>query len=821
MEQQSQNTEGIKFIGYALIPTHLFFIYYQLFRYSTSIAFLDNIYLSLISKIGLVTNPFFIQFICIVLFSIHALTTPIGKDRELEEKRIVRNTVLGLLTLFVASLLFYVLSYNRYGFLIYFSLLIIGYYLFINHIALILKLITMKQTEVFNFENETFPQMEEKIETEHSINIPYFFYFEGKWRKGWLNFVNPFRAILVAGSPGSGKSFGTINLAIHQLIHKGYCLYVYDFKLPTLAIEVINALWHYKELIKQKYGSIEQWETQTKRRFPKYYQIDLQNPITSHRINPISSRLVKEMIDSTESAKFIMQGLSGAAGGDDDFFKKSAELLLTATIYYLKRKSEQYGREFCSLPHVIEFLKQDYEIFFPLLMSDMYVKGLATTFDRAFKGGALEQLQGQVDSLVIMLNQIVDPTVYWVFTGEDFDLNISNPENPSILVIGNNPDRFQSYGVLLSLLNGKLTKTINKKGQLPLGIIVDECPTLPFESLSVLIATARSNMVACILGIQDLAQFVLLYGQEKANMIVNMVGSILTGQIRGELAKIISECIGKINQTNIQESLSAQGVSSYSISEQQIEAVPVSTISNLDQGEMAGTISGDFKTPLKYRRFHGRIDAMDYQASPTTKMPIKQIPELNEDFKRKKHETEEERSLRVEIAIRENYERIRKDVKLILYLELCRFDIQKMDKIADIRLNVIGDAMLKYLFKINQFSDENGVTEEGEKFILKFNVLLTHYGNYIQPFVGMQESDIQNRYENNNIIYAAKTILVNFESPVCQNLRVHYNQFELLLYNEIQDPRFKTNQESVSSPEEEMVDESGLLVSTKYWEELV
>jgi hypothetical protein len=170
---------------------------------------------------------------------------------------------------------------------------------------------------------------------------------------------------------------------------------------------------------------------------------------------------------------------------------------------------------------------------------------LATTFDRAFKGGALEQLQGQVDSLVIMLGQIVDPTVYWVFTGEDFDLNISNPENPSVLVIGNNPDRFQSYGVLLSLLNGKLTKTINKKGQLPLGIIVDECPTLPFESVSTLIATARSNKVACILGIQDLAQFVLLYGQEKANMIVNMVGSILTGQIRGSWLKLFLNVLVK------------------------------------------------------------------------------------------------------------------------------------------------------------------------------------------------------------------------------------------------------------------------------------
>jgi hypothetical protein len=799
MEQQSQNTEGIKVIGYAIIPIHLFFAYFILFRHSTNIAFLDNIYLSLNPKIALIKNPFFAHFIALILFSIHALTTPIGKDRALMEKTVIRNTIFGLITIFLASLLFFVLPYSALGFLLYFLILAVGYYFFINHISLIMKLITMRKNDVFNFENETFPQMEEKIETEHSINIPYYFYFQGKWRKGWLNFVNPFRAILVAGSPGSGKSFGTINLAIHQLIHKEYCLYVYDFKLPTLAIEVINALWHYKELLKQRHGSIENWEKKHHKKFPKYYQIDLQNPITSHRINPISSRLVKEMIDATESAKFIMQGLSGAAANNEgDFFQKSAELLLTATIYYLKRKSEQYGKEFCSLPHVIEFLKQDYEIFFPLLMSDMYVKGLATTFDRAFKGGALEQLQGQVDSLVIMLGQIVDPTVYWVFTGEDFDLNISNPENPSVLVIGNNPDRFQSYGVLLSLLNGKLTKTINKKGQLPLGIIVDECPTLPFESVSTLIATARSNKVACILGIQDLAQFVLLYGQEKANMIVNMVGSILTGQIRGELAKIVSECIGKINQTNIQESLSAQGTTSYSISDQQIEAVPVSTISNLDQGEMAGTISGDFKSPLKYRRFHGRIDAMDYQASPTTQMPIKSIPELNEKFKRMKNESEEDRNLRVEIAVRENYERIRKDINLILYLELCRFDIQKMDKVADIRLNLIGDAMLKYICKINQYQGENGLTLEGEKFKVKIDSMLTLFANQIRHFIYMEESEVQNKYANNSIVYAPKTLLTDFNSPTCKALQVQYNQFELLLYNEVEDPRF-----TINAPEEE------------------
>jgi hypothetical protein len=201
---------------------------------------------------------------------------------------------------------------------------------------------------------------------------------------------------------------------------------------------------------------------------------------------------------------------------------------------------------------------------------------------------------------------------------------------------------------------------------------------------------------------------------------------------------------------------------------------------------------------LKYRRFHGRIDAMDYQASPTTQMPIKSIPELNEKFKRMKNESEEDSNLRVEIAVRENYERIRRDINLILYLELCRFDIQKMDKVADIRLNLIGDAMLKYICKINQYQGENGLTPEGEKFKVKIDSMLTLFANQIRPFIYMEESEVQNKYANNSIVYASKTQLTDFNSPTCKALQVQYNQFELLLYNEVEDPRF-----TINSPEEE------------------
>ena len=445
------------------------------------------------------------------------------------------------------------------------------------------------------------------------------------------------------------------------------------------------------------------------------------------------------MVDASESAKFIMMGLKGADGGDgsNKFFDQSAENLLTACIYYLKRKSNQYGQGFCSLPHVVELLQKPYEILFPLLMSDPYVKNIASTFNNAFEKGVFEQLQGQVDSLVIPMEQLSDPGIYWTFTGHDFDINISSPTNPSILVIGNDPDREETYGILLSLLNGKLTKTINKKGQLPLAVILDELPTLPFNSVSNLIATARSNKVACILGIQDTSQFVLRYGKEKADMIINMVGSIVTGQIRGDLAKTISECIGKINQEQVSESISAQGIS-YSISTQLNEAVTVSTIANLSQGEMAGTISDGFVAPLKYKRFHGKIDALAHEASPTTEMPIKEIPDLNPDFRKMEGETDEDRQNQVKIIVRENYESIKKDLVLLQYLELIRFQFQRTES-SDINLEIIAEGMLTYTMTANKYITKDGLSPQGEMFMNKIEVMNTLFQNNIAHKIALSE----------------------------------------------------------------------------------
>jgi hypothetical protein len=778
MNEPSKNSDYIKLLGIALIPFHLFLYYYKLVHQHLRISYLDHVHLALSTKLRFVNSSLLINFLVMFILLIYAITTPLGKNKELRKSRVIHNTTLGFILILISALVFHVLPYNQWGFYVYTSGLLIGYYLYVSNIAIMLQIVQMKNTEVFNFEKETFPQMNEKVETEHSINIPYHFYYDGRWQNGWLNFVNPFRAILIAGSPGSGKSFGTINLAIHQLIHKGYCLYVYDFKIPTLALEVFNGLWHYKELLKQEHGSIENWEKQKNKLFPKYYQIDLKNPLKSNRINPIGSNLIIEMVDASESAKFIMLGLKGTEGGNDGgnkFFDQSAENLLTACIYFLKRKSNQYGKEFCSLPHVVELLQKPYEILFPLLMSDPYVKNIASTFNNAFEKGVFEQLQGQVDSLVIPMGQLSDPGIYWTFTGADFDINISNPKNPSILVIGNDPDREETYGILLSLLNGKLTKTINKKGQLPLAVILDELPTLPFNSVSNLIATARSNKVACILGIQDTSQFVLRYGKEKADMIINMVGSIVTGQIRGDLAKTISECIGKINQEQISESISAQGIS-YSVSSQLNEAVTVSTIANLSQGEMAGTISDDFTAPLKYKRFHGRINALAHEASPTTKMPIKEIPDLNPEFRKLENETEENRQNRVKIMVRENYESIKRDLVLLQYLEIIRFQLQKEDG-QDIKLEILAEGILNYIMKANKYITKEGLSPQGELFMDKLDIMNTLFQNNIAHKIALSEMESQDILVEGKIVQAKKKLYSEYDSDECQGLQGHYKEF--------------------------------------------
>ncbi len=148
----------------------------------------------------------------------------------------------------------------------------------------------------FNEENESFMQETELKENEYSVNLPTKFYYKKKWNRGWINVVNPFRASIVLGTPGSGKSYAVVNNFIKQQIEKGFGLYVYDYKYPDLSTIAYNHMLNHQK----GYGENP----------PEFYVINFDDPERSHRCNPIHPAFMTDIADAYESAYTIMLNLN-------------------------------------------------------------------------------------------------------------------------------------------------------------------------------------------------------------------------------------------------------------------------------------------------------------------------------------------------------------------------------------------------------------------------------------------------------------------------------------------------------------------------------
>ena len=496
----------------------------------------------------------------------------------------------------------------------------------------------------FNDENESFMQETELMDNEYSINLPTRFYFEKKWHKGWINVVNPFRATIVLGTPGSGKSYAVINSFIKQMIEKGYSGYIYDFKSPDLSEIAYNHLLTHKD----GYGKVK----------PKFYMINFDDPERSHRCNPIHPDFMTDIADAYESAYTIMLNLNKSwVSKQGDFFVESPIILLAAIVWFLKIYE---NGKYCTFPHAIEFLNRNYEDIFPILTSYRELENYLSPFMDAWKGGAQDQLQGQIASAKIPLSRMISPQLYWVMTGNDFTLDINNPEHPKILCVGNNPDRQNIYGAALGLYNSRIVKLINKKNMLKSGVVIDELPTIYFKGLDNLIATARSNKVAVCLGFQDFSQLKRDYGDKEAAVVMNTVGNIFSGQVVGETAKTLSERFGKVLQKRQSISINRQDVS-HSFNTQMDSLIPPSKISTLTQGMFVGAVSDNFDERIDQKIFHAEI-VIDAKAVAQEEKAYKPIPVLT-DIPTKEA---------MEIAIQDNYDRVKQDVRLIVLKEKAR-----------------------------------------------------------------------------------------------------------------------------------------------------
>lgn len=633
-------------VSILIVLMHFYWFCYGFFlERSWTLEVINKILRNFDRTVSLFSHTLYTKIFALLLLALSCLGTKGVKNEKITWSKIYMTLVIGFVLFFLNTPLLK-LSLNIATFLYilttglgYISLMVAGVW-----ISRLLR--TNLMDDVFNNENESFMQETKLMQNEFSVNLPTKFWYNKKQHNGWINIVNPFRATIVLGTPGSGKSYAVVNNYIKQHIEKGFSMYIYDFKFDDLSTIAYNHLLKHTDKYKVK---------------PKFYVINFDDPRKSHRCNPINPDFMTDISDAYESAYTIMLNLNRSwIQKQGDFFVESPIILLAAIIWFLKIYE---NGKYCTFPHAIELLNKKYSDVFTILTSYSDLENYLSPFMDAWQGGAQDQLQGQIASAKIPLSRMISPQLYWVMTGDDFSLDINNPKEPKILCVGNNPDRQNIYSAALGLYNSRIVKLINKKGQLKSSVIIDELPTIYFRGLDNLIATARSNKVSVCLGFQDYSQLTRDYGDKESKVIQNTVGNIFSGQVVGETAKSLSERFGKVLQKRQSLTINRNDKST-SISTQLDSLIPASKISTLTQGIFVGAVSDNFDERIEQKIFHAEIvvdngkvaaEAKAYQKIPGI---LSFVDEHGEDKMKQKIET--------------NYRQIKLDIIQVIETELER-----------------------------------------------------------------------------------------------------------------------------------------------------
>jgi len=638
----------LRAVSIILVVIHIYWYCYEAIQlWGINIGVVDRMLMNFQRTAGLFGSIIYTKIFALVLLALSCLGTTGVKEEKITWKKIWTVLAVGFILFFLNWWILALPLPIEANTALYIATMAAGYICLLMGGLWMSRLLKYNLMEdVFNNENESFMQETRLLTNDYSVNLPTRFYYKKKWNKGWINVVNPFRATIVLGTPGSGKSYAVVNNFIKQQIEKGYSMYVYDFKFPDLSMIAYNHVMNNLDGYKVK---------------PKFYVINFDDPRRSHRCNPIHPDFMTDISDAYESAYTIMLNLNKTwVQKQGDFFVESPIILFAAIIWYLKIYE---NGKYCTFPHAIEFLNRRYEDIFPILTSYPELENYLSPFMDAWLGGAAEQLQGQIASAKIPLSRMISPQLYWVMSDSEFTLDINNPKEPKILCVGNNPDRQNIYGAALGLYNSRIVKLINKKGMLKSSVIIDELPTIYFKGLDNLIATARSNKVAVCLGFQDFSQLVRDYGDKEAKVVMNTVGNIFSGQVVGETAKTLSERFGKVLQKRQSITINRQDKST-SINTQMDSLIPPSKISGLTQGMFVGSVSDNFDERIEQKIFHAEIVVDNEKVTAETKA-YKPIPVIT-DF------TDENGKDCMRDMIHSNYNRIKEEVKQIVKDELAR-----------------------------------------------------------------------------------------------------------------------------------------------------
>ena len=629
-----------RLISLVILFLHVYFEFYAAFREAgLNAGFTDKI-LSNIVQTGLFSSFSKPKWIALLFLVISLVGAKGRKDEKLKFIFAVRGFAIGFV-LYITSTWITALGMALFWSVsAYLLLTAAGYLLMLSWGTKLSRLITRKLDgkDIFNKLNETFPQEERHLENEFSINLPAKYHLKDKVRSSWINIINPFRSLMVLGTPGSGKSYFVIRHVITQHIAKGFTMFIYDFKFDDLSRIAYNSWLKHKDNYPVP---------------PKFYVINFDDLSRSHRCNPLEPSGMTDITDAAESARTILMGLNREwIKKQGDFFVESPINFLTAVIWYLRKYKDG---QFCTLPHVLELMQVDYDSLFTLLRSEKEIEVLINPFVTAYLNDVMEQLEGQIASAKIALARLSSPQLYYVLSGNDFTLDINNPAEPKIVCMGNNPQKIQIYGAVLSLFVTRLVKQVNRKGMHKSSLVFDEFPTIYLNNMDSLIATARSNKVATCLGIQDFSQLRKDYGREQADVIMNITGNIIAGQVTGDTAKQLSERFGKIMQDRESLSINSNDTS-ISRSKQLESAIPASKIASLSSGEFVGMVADDPLSKIELKAFHCEIQN-DHAAMQKEEAGFKDIEPVRKID---------------QAMVQRNYEQVKQDVQEIIQSEMER-----------------------------------------------------------------------------------------------------------------------------------------------------
>lgn len=526
------------------------------------------------------------RIFALFLLMVSSVGTMPKKDLNLHLSKHVFIPIFIGMSLFFGSLLFYVyekefffdrLSNYEIAMLVMTFVGAIVLNVGFDNISKIIRIGFMK--DKFNVENESFSQTEHKEVSPFSLNLPMLYYHKKRVRKGWFNLPNPFRGTLVIGTPESGKTFSVIIPFIKNFVDRAYTSITYDYKFPDLADIVYN---HHLN---------------NKKRIPnykhKFHVINLIEVEYSRRVNPLAPRYIEDIDDCMETAEALLQSLQKTVKtqGAQQFFTVSAINFLTAVFYFLSRFEDG---KYSTLPHALSFINRSYQEIFDVLMKVPELDNIMSPFKSAYKTKTFGQLEGQIGTVRVQMAPLATPKLFWVLSKDEVDLRISSKENPSHIIIANNAKKQSINSTSNALILNRLIQLINTKGNLPVVVSVDELPTIYFHKIQNLIATARSNKVAVILGLQELPQLVESYGQDVANTITSVIGNVISGQARKkETLDWLQQLFGKVKQIKTGVSITKQQTTT-SVNEHMDFLVPASKIADQRTGEIVAKLAFGF-----------------------------------------------------------------------------------------------------------------------------------------------------------------------------------------------------------------------------------